>query len=114
MKEKGKITFANLIVNTIALLLVDALVKGVYIGGIGTALVAAFLLMVLNRLVKPILEVISLPVNIMTLGLFELVISALILRMVDKMVPGMWFASFGRYIIAVIIISIVNAIFSKD
>lgn len=114
MGKKGKITIANLVVNMIALFLVDSLVKGVYIGGFGTVLVAALLLMVLNRLVKPILEIISLPINIVSLGLFEVVISAFILWIVDKMVPGMYFASFSRYIIAVIIIAIVNSLFGKD
>lgn len=114
MSKKGKITLANLVVNMIALFLVDNLVKGVYIGGFGTVLTAALLLMVLNRLVKPILEIVSLPMTILTLGLFELLISAFILWIVDKMVPGMYFSSFSRYIIAVIIIAIVNGLFGKD
>lgn len=114
MNKKGKITLANLVVNMIALFLVDNLVKGVYIGGFGTVLTAALLLMVLNRLVKPILELISLPMTIMTLGLFELLISAFILWIVDKMVAGMYFTSFSRYIIAVIIIAIVNGLFGRD
>lgn len=114
MSKKGKITLANLVVNMLALFLVDNLVKGVYIGGIGTILVAALLLMILNRLVRPVLEIVSLPVNILSLGLFEIVISAFILWIVDKMVSGMYFASFSRYIIAVIIIAIVNGLFGRD
>lgn len=114
MGKKGKITLANLVVNMIALFLVDNLVKGVYIGGFGSVLTAALLLMILNRLIRPVLEVISLPVNILSLGLFEIVISAFILWVVDLMVPGMYFASFSRYVIAVIIIAIVNGLFGKD
>lgn len=114
MGKSGKITIANLLVNMLALVLVDYFLSGVYFGGIGSILVAALLLMILNKLVKPILEIISLPITCMTLGLFEFVISAFIVKLVDVLMPSVYFASFGSYFIAVIIIAVVNGLFGTD
>ena len=111
MGDDGKKTLFNLIVNMLALMLVPYLVSGVYIGNIGSAFAAALLLMILNKLVKPILEIISLPLTCMTLGLFELVISAFILKLVDMLLSSVYFASAGRYFAAVVIIAIVNGLF---
>lgn len=113
MGKKGKLTLANLLVNVLALVLVDYLVKGVYFGGIGSIVVAALLLMILNALVKPILEIVSIPITCMTLGLFEIVISAFILKIVDVLMPSVYFTSMGKYFLAVIIIAIVNGLFGK-
>ena len=113
MGKKQHMTIANLIVNMIALVLVDYFLKGVTFGGFTSILVAAVLLMVLNKIVKPILEVVSLPVTCMTLGLFEIFISAFIVKIVDWLMPSVYFASFGQYFLAVIIIAIVNGLFGE-
>ena len=114
MSKKGKLTLANLAVNMLALILVDYFLPGVYFGGFVSIVIAALLLMILNKIVKPILELVSLPVTCMTLGLFEIVISAFIVKIVDVLMPSVYFRSFGQYIIAVIIISVVNGLFGKD
>jgi len=69
---------------------------------------------VLNALVKPILEIVSLPITCLTLGLFELVISAFILKLVDILLPSVHFSSEGGYFLAVIIIAIVNGLFGEE
>ena len=114
MGNGGKKMLVHLAVNMLALIAVDYLVKGVYFGGLGSILVAALLMMVLNKLVKPILELISLPVTCLTFGLFEIVISAFILKLVDVLMPSVWFMSASRYFIAVIIIGVINAIFGGE
>ena len=113
MSSKQKMTLANLVVNMIALALVDYFLTGVTFGGLSSILVAAVLLMILNKIVKPILEVISLPMTCMTLGLFEIFICAVIVKMVDGLMPSVHFASFRQYILAVIIIAIVNGLFGE-
>ena len=113
MRRRGGLTLANLVVNVLALVLVDYLVPGVYFGGLGSIVVAALLLMVLNLLVKPILEFVSLPITCLTLGLFEIVISAFILKIVDVLMPSVYFISMSRYFLAVIIIALVNALFGR-
>ena len=113
MGRRGGLTLANLVVNVLALVLVDYFVPGIYFGGLGSIVIAALLLMVLNLLVKPFLEVVSLPITCMTLGLFEIVISGFILKIVDVLMPSVYFASMSRYFLAVIIIAIVNALFGR-
>ena len=110
MRRRGGLTLANLVVNVLALVLVDYFVPGVYFGGFGSIVVAALLLMILNLLVKPILEFVSLPITCLTLGLFEIVISGFILKIVDVLMPSVYFLSMSRYFLAVIIIALVNAL----
>lgn len=111
MDDGSKMTLPNLLINMLALVLVDYFLSGVYFGGFTSILVAALLLMVLNRLVKPVLELVSLPITCMTLGIFELFISAFIIKIIDVLMPSVYFTSFGQYILAVIIITIVNGLF---
>ena len=111
MEKDGKKTLFNLVVNMLALMLAPYLVSGVHIGSIGSAFAAALLLMILNKLVRPILEIVSLPLTCLTMGLFELVISAIILKLVDLLLPSVYFASTGKYFLVVIIIAVVNGLF---
>ncbi len=115
MSDKTRRTLGNLIVNVLALVLVNYLVPGVDFGGVGSMVAASLVLMILNALVKPILEIVSLPITCLTLGLFELVISAFILKLVDLLLPSVYFSSESGYFLAVIIIAIVNGLFGdKD
>lgn len=75
--------------NAAGLLLVAYLVPGVRVDGFYAALVVALVLGVLNALVRPILIFLTLPINILTLGLFTLVINALLLWFVSTVVKGL-------------------------
>ena len=111
MSKNGKLTLANLFVNMLALTLADYLVPGVHFGGLVSVAMAALLMMILNKLVKPVLELISLPITCLTLGLFEIVISGFILKLVDMLMASVYFTSTSRYFITVIIIAVVNGLF---
>lgn len=79
-----------------------------------TALGAAFVLALLNMLIKPVLLLLTLPLNIMTFGLFTIVINALLLEMTAWLVGGFTFAGFGWAILIAIVLSIVNTILTSD
>lgn len=79
-----------------------------------TALGAAFVLALLNMLIKPILLLLTLPLNIMTFGLFTIIINALLLEMTTLLVGGFAFAGFGWAILMAIVLSIVNTILTSD
>ena len=66
------------ILNAVALLIVAYLLPGIVVTGFGSALIAAVVLGLLNMLVKPVLILLTLPVTIVTLGLFLFVINALV------------------------------------
>ena len=120
------VTFKNfsfwqrIIINTITLLAMAGLFRnGLYISSIWTAILAAFILGILNALVKPVLHLLALPFTILTFGLFGLVINGVVLWLTAWVIgDGFKFASFGWAVFIAIIMSLVNLIisnyFSKD
>lgn len=82
-----------------------------YVQNLWVALIASFVLALLDMLVKPILSLLSLPITFLTLGLFMLVINGVILEMTSWIVgSGFQFASFGAAMLIAAILSIVNSI----
>ena len=92
------------LVLTAAVLTACWLLDGIRVNGIFPALLAAALLGILNAVFRPILILLTLPLNILTLGLFTFVINALMLMIVSAVIPGFdvrgfWTAVFGALII---------------
>lgn len=78
----------RLIINAAALLLVAYLVPGFEVSGIYAALIVAVVLGLLNAIVRPLLLVLTLPINIITLGLFTFIINAAIIWFVGTFIKG--------------------------
>ena len=92
------------LVLTAAVLTASWLLDGIRVGGIFPAILAAALLGILNAVLRPLLILLTLPLNILTLGLFTFVINALMLMIVSAIIPGFdvrgfWTAVFGALII---------------
>lgn len=100
------------IVNTIALLVVARLVQGIVVDNVLSLFLAALVLGVLNAVIRPVLLLLTLPINILSLGLFTLVINALMLKIVDWLVIGFSTGSFLSTIFAALILSIISMILS--
>lgn len=77
------------------------------------ALVAALVLAVVNAVVKPIAQLVALPVTILTLGLFALVVNALMLYIVAWLVPGFHLIGFWQTVLAALIVSIVTSVLTN-
>lgn len=77
------------------------------------AFLAGLILGLLNLLIKPIIKILSLPINILTLGLFNIVINAGILWLVDIVIGGLKIEGFWGYIWSSLVISIISIIVSK-
>lgn len=85
-----------------------------YIKGFGAALGASFVLAILNILVKPILVILTLPVTLLTLGLFLFVINAITLLLTDAIIGESFeIQGFGMAVLISIIMSIANLIIQK-
>ncbi|MFE8701599.1 phage holin family protein [Cytobacillus sp. FJAT-54145] len=85
-----------------------------YIEGFGAALGASFVLAILNILVKPILVILTLPVTLLTLGLFLFVINAITLLLTDAIIGAAFeIQGFGMAVLISIIMSIANLIIQK-
>ena len=89
-----------------ALLLVAHLYPGVVVSSFGSAMLAAFVLGLLNTLLRPILVLLTLPVTLLTLGLFLFVINALMFYFAAEMLDGLKVASFGAALIGSVIYSL--------
>lgn len=95
------------IVTTLAILVVTHLIPGVRASSLGAAIVAAAILGILNALVRPIFVILTLPLTILTFGLFLFVINALMFQLVGALAPGFsvdsfWSALLGSFIVSVI------------
>jgi putative membrane protein len=84
----------RLLFTAIAILLASYMLKGIHVDNFTTALIAAAVLALLNSFVKPILVILTIPITLVTLGLFLLVINALIVYMVAYFVKGFTVDSF--------------------
>lgn len=108
--------FQRLIVNTLTFVSLSVIFPNmIYVKSIWMAVIAAFVLSILNMLVKPVLTVLSLPFTVITFGLFSFVVNALILRLTSFFVGevNFGFSSFWAAVLMAIIMSIVNAIVSE-
>lgn len=100
------------VINAVALLVVSALYSGVTISGALALLVAAAVLGLINAFIRPVLFLLTLPINIVTLGLFTFVINGLMLLLTSGLVPGFTVHGFWAAVWASILLSIVSAILS--
>lgn len=103
---------ARWIINAAALLLVAYLYPGVSVESFATALVAALVLGLVNAFVRPILVILTLPVTLLTLGLFLFVINALLFWLVAELVPGFRVTGFGAALLGSILYSVITLITS--
>jgi putative membrane protein len=95
--------------NAVALFVAAALVSGVSYGDEGwTLVVAAAVFTLVNMWLRPVVRLLSLPLIILTLGLFLFVVNVLMLYVTDWLVADFEIASFGAGLLAAIVVSVVN------
>jgi putative membrane protein len=95
------------ILNAVALLIVAYILPGINVASFGSALIAALVLGLLNTLVKPVLILLTLPITIVTLGLFLLVLNALVFWFAGSVlkgfqVNGFWWAMLGAFVYSIV------------
>lgn len=101
------------ILNAVALLVVAYVLPGIHVASFGSAMIAAVVLGLLNTLVKPVLTLLTLPITIVTLGLFLLVINALVFWMAGSILNGFQVDGFWWAVIGAIIYSVVSGFLSR-
>jgi putative membrane protein len=92
------------------LLVVARFIPGIEIDGWGSALIGAVVLGLVNAFVRPLLIFFTLPITILTLGLFLLIINALMLSLVAGLVPGIRIAGFGSALVGSLLLTFLNLI----
>lgn len=85
----------RLLISTLSLGVATKLVPGMQVDSFGTLLIAAFLMGIVNAVVRPILFILTLPITILTLGLFLLIVNGLSLWLVAALLPGFAITGLG-------------------
>lgn len=98
------------LMSALALLIVTWLVPGFSYDSIVAIAIAALILGLLNVIVRPILVLLTLPITVLTLGLFLIVINALMLEATSWLVPGFEIRHFGWAIVGAVVLSLVTLI----
>lgn len=86
------------------------IVPGMHAQSLTALLVAAFILGVLNAIIRPVLFLLTLPINLLTLGLFTFVINALMLKATSALVKGFVIGGFWDAVLGAIVLAIVSAL----
>ena len=109
-KEWWKELIPYAIVNSLSLSIACSLLDGITFSGFGSVVFAAVLLTLVNWGLKPLVHMLSMPISVLTLGLFALFINGLFLGLVAFLTPGFNIASFGTAVLGSIIITVCNTI----
>jgi len=100
----------RLLINALAVFILAYVLAGVNVDGYLSAIIVAVVLSILNLLVKPILVIFTLPATILTLGLFLLVINAVIILLADKLIDGFSVTNFWWALLFSVLLSILQSI----
>lgn len=100
--------FIRWLILTIAILISAYLIEGIKVHGFLSAFSAAAVLGVMNVLLRPVLLVVTLPINVLTLGLFTFLINALLLKMTAAVIPGFDVEGFWPAVLGAVVISAVS------
>jgi putative membrane protein len=100
----------NWLLSTLALLVVAHLVPGFVLSGIGSALVAALVIGLVNATLGLLLKVVTFPLTLITMGIFWFVINALMLLVASALVPGFRVQGFIPAFVGAIFLALVNAV----
>lgn len=103
----------RLIISSLAILVTALVMPGVQVESMWTAILVALVLSVLNAIVKPVLVILTIPITVVTLGIFLLVINAIIILLADKIVPGFQVNSFWSAFFFSIVLSLVTAVLER-
>lgn len=103
----------SLVLNAVALLVADWLLDGIMISGFFWALVAALMLGLVNTLIRPVLIMITMPLTVVTLGLFIFVINAIAFALAAFLVPGFHVYTIGGAFFGAIVTSLVSWVLNQ-
>lgn len=101
----------NILVSAAAVLVTGRLLSGVTIAGFGTAVVVAIVLGIVNGVLGPALMLLTLPINVVTLGLFTFVVIGGLVMLTDALVPGFKVVSFWWALGFAFVLALINSAF---
>jgi putative membrane protein len=103
----------RLLMNAAALFLTTLLVPGLHLQKLSTALWAALVWGLVNTLIRPVLSLLTIPLQLLTLGIFTLIINALMLLLTARLVPGFRIDSFSSAFIGALVLSLISLLLNN-
>src|SRR3954467_5236802 len=100
----------DLLINTVAIIVTASVLPGVRVSHLIAAVITAVVLAIVNTFIRPVIVLITLPLTILTLGLFILIINSLLILLVSALVPGFKVDGFLWALLFSIVLWVVNAI----
>jgi len=100
----------KLLLNALAVFILAYLLNGVIVNNYSTAIIVAIAISLLNTVVKPLLVILTLPITILTLGLFLLIINASIILLADKLIDGFYVDGLFTALLFSLLLSILRSI----
>ncbi len=101
------------IINSIAVYIASYILPGIRINDLATIIIVAIVLGVLNAFIKPLLVLLTLPISIVTLGLFTFVINALLVLFASAVIPGFYVDGFLWALLFSLVLSLVSSFLSS-
>ncbi len=95
-------------INLLAIVIAASIIPGIRIQSIEMGIIAAGFFGVVNAVIRPVVLILTLPINLLTLGLFTLVINAAMLKLVSDVVPGFTIESFQAAFLGALLISFIS------
>ena len=96
------------VINALVIFVAAYLVRGVYINNFTAALAAALILGVINVTIRPLLYFLTLPITLLSLGLFTFVINALMILLASYLVPGFYVTNFWSALLFSLLLTVIN------
>ena len=115
IKEKGgpMLLLVKWILFALAIMFTAWIIPGISVAGFGSAMIVVVIMALINIFIKPLILLVTLPINILTLGLFLFVINALLLLLLGKIAPGFQVDGFLSALVGSILISILGTMISS-
>lgn len=104
--------FLGWAINAAAIFFLPYILPSVEIKSFGTALLVSLIIGLLNVFIRPVLFILTLPINVLTLGLFTLVLNGLMFWLASRMVDGFYITGFWWAVLAAIIYTIISSLIS--
>ena len=106
-------TILRWVLNALVMILITYIVPGFAVETFFTALIVVLVLALVNAFIRPIILILTLPINFLTLGLFTLIINGLMFWIVSMIVKGFTISNFWIAVLAAIVYSIISMIISS-
>lgn len=102
-----------LLINSIAILIASYILPGVKVDSVSTVIIVAIVLGVINTFIKPLVLLLTLPITLVTLGLFTFIINALLVVLTDMLIAGFSVTNFLWALLFSLVVSLVSSFLSN-